>query len=154
MLFSLSHVVINYKVKLGQRQKVPQTSPHLCQYIKITPWFRCSGGWPGWRSARSRGRGWTGPAVSPGTRCALRPQPPPPPPPPSRHRPPARPGSRSPPRSDPGRRCAGRRDPPSGSSSPCAAGGAPAAQCSSWAGRGRSAAGFGPLSTPAGSPPG
>lgn len=122
--------------------------------VKITPWCRCCGGWPGWRSARSRGRGWTGPAASPWTRCALRPQLPPPPPPPARRRLLSRPGNLSPPQSDPRRSCAGRRDPPPGSSSPCAAGGAPGAPCSFWARRGRSVARFGPLCTPAGSPPG
>ncbi len=120
---------------------------------EVTPWSRCSGGWPGWMSERSRGRGWTEPAASPGTRCAHRPRSPPLPPPPGQRRPPARPESPSRPRSDPWR-CAGRWDPPPGSSSPCAAGGAPAALCSSWAGRGRSEAGSAPLRTPAGSLPG
>lgn len=122
--------------------------------ITISPWFRCSGDWPDWTNARSRGRGRTEPRASPGRRCAHRPRAPPPFPPLGRRRPLARPSSLSPLRCGPCWRCAGRKDPRPGSSSPYVAGGAQAAPCSSWAGRGRSAAGSGPLWTPVGSPPG
>lgn len=108
-----------------------------------------------WKSARSRGRRRMEPAASPWRRCVHHPQPlsPSPPPHPGRRRPPEPPGSRRRPQSA-GRRCVGLKGPRPGSSSPCAARGAPVAPCSSWAGRGRSVAGSDPLRTPAGSPPG